>query len=154
MKFYIAAKFSARERLKSVNAQLEELGFENVCPWFLLDTDESADEDSLGGYSREEHQEMAVRDLEAAIEADIFIIDTFDESPTGGREVELGGVLIHNLISSKRQEMFNTIDIELVGPIRNIFHMYPGIRQWKNWPSLIEGMKSIHCNEGGQTNGL
>lgn len=141
MKFYIAAKFCARHRIKPLNARLEELGFENTCPWFLFDVDDSADLDSLGGYSKEEHAEQAIRDIDAVRPADVFIIDTFDETNTGGREVELGAAIILN----KR--------IEMVGPIRNIFHMHPNVRMWKDWHSLIEGMKDQYCyslNRGGK----
>ena len=138
IKFYIAAKFKARHRLKAHHQRIESLGLVNVCPWFLLDTDESADDDSLGGYSREESAEMADRDLSAVREADIFIIDTIDQSETGGREVELGCALTLGKI------------ILHVGPVRNLFHMHPGVINFTNWDAIILHIELNYCHDGGE----
>ena len=137
MKFYIAAKFKARHRIKIHNQQIEALGLLNTCPWFLMDTDDSADEDSLGGYSREESAVMADRDLSAVREADIYIIDTIDVSETGGREVELGAALILGKI------------ILHVGPVRNLFHMHSGVKNFLNWDDIIHSIESYYLTEGG-----
>ena len=136
MKFYIAAKFKARHRIKAYNQQMESLGLANTCPWFLMDTDDSADDDSLGGYSREESAVMADRDLSGVREADIFIIDTIDPTETGGREVELGAALILGKL------------IYQVGPIRNLFHMHPGVKHCLSWDHIIDYIKAEYCTEG------
>ena len=135
MKFYIAAKFKARHRIKIHNQRIESLGLANTCPWFLMDTDDSADEDSLGGYSKEESAVMADRDLSAVREADIFIIDTIDVSETGGREVELGVALILGKV------------ILHVGPIRNLFHMHPGVSHFLSWDQLISYIEIEYCSD-------
>ena len=137
MKFYIAAKFKARHRIKIHNQQIEALGLLNTCPWFLMDTDDSADDDSLGGYSREESAVMADRDLSAVREADIYIIDTIDVSETGGREVELGVALILGKV------------ILHVGPVRNLFHMHQGVQHYADWYDVIKYIESTYCTEGG-----
>jgi len=138
MKFYIAAKFKARHRIKAYNQQMESLGLANTCPWFLMDTDDSADEDSLGGYSREESAVMADRDLSAVREADIFIIDTIDVSETGGREVELGVALILGKV------------ILHVAPTRNLFHMHLGVKHLLNWDDVIKYIDFNFCTKGGK----
>ncbi len=138
MKFYIASKFKSRHRINVWNKRIESLGLANTCPWFLLDTDESADDDSLGGYNREEFAVMADRDLSGIREADIFILDTHDYSDTGGREVELGAAIILGKV------------IFLVGPIRNLFHMHPGIMSFKSWDGIITYIEIQYCNEGGK----
>ncbi len=137
MKFYIAAKFKARHRIKAYNQRIESLGLVNTCPWFLMDTDDSADEDSLGGYSREESAVMADRDLSGVREADIFILDTIDATETGGREVELGAALILGKL------------ILHVGPVRNLFHMHPGVHDFLDWDSLINYIDIRFCTNGG-----
>ena len=137
MKFYIAAKFKARHRIKAYNQQIERLGLVNVCPWFLIDTDDSADEDSLGGYSREESAVMADRDLSGVREADVFILDTFDLDETGGRETELGVALILSKV------------ILHVGPIRSLFHMHPGVQHFVSWYDVIQYIQSTYLTEGG-----
>ena len=137
MKFYIAAKFKARHRIKTYNQQIESLGLVNVCPWFLMDTDDSADDDSLGGYSKEESAVMADRDLSGVREADIFILDTFDLDDTGGRETELGVALVLGKV------------ILHVGPIRNLFHMHPGIEHFIDWDDIIQHIEATYQTEGG-----
>ncbi len=149
MKFYIAAKFKARHRIKTYNQRIEALGLANTCPWFLMDTDDSADEDSLGGYSREEHAVMADRDLSAVREADIFIIDTIDVSETGGREVELGAALILGKV------------ILHVGPIRPTYgaagpsHSIRGLAKAQTEVSLKVGLlSSFPVAQGVKIEGL
>ena len=135
IKFYIAAKFKSRHRIKSCNNLIESLGLENTCPWFLMDTDESADEDSLGGYAREESAVMADRDLSGVRAADIFILDTIDTTETGGREVELGAALILGKA------------ILHIGPIRNLFHMHPSVKKFTTWYDLIHHIKIEYCSD-------
>ena len=138
MKFYIATKFKARHRIKTYNQRIESLGLVNVCPWFLMDTDDSADDDSLGGYSMEESAVMADRDLSAVREADIFILDTIDQSETGGREVELGCALVLGKL------------IFHVGPIRNLFHMHLGVKHFIDWHDIIQHIESTYFTAGGK----
>ncbi|KKK88972.1 hypothetical protein LCGC14_2737790 [marine sediment metagenome] len=102
-----------------------------------MDTDDSADDDSLGGYTKEESAVMSDRDLSGVREADIFIIDTDDIDDTGGREVELGAALILGKV------------ILHVGPIRNLFHMHPGVRGFNSWDNIISYIESEYCHEGG-----
>ena len=135
MKFYIASKFKSRHRIKVWNQKIESLGLVNSCPWFLLDTDESADDDSLGGYNKEEFAVMADRDLSGVREADIFILDTHDLDETGGREAELGAALMLGKV------------IFLVGPIRNLFHMHPGVRGFNSWDDIISHIKSEYFGD-------
>lgn len=95
---YIAAKFHARIRLRPIRDRLRALGF-NVSSHWMEQEEES--ESSI---------DAARRDLREVRNAELLIIDTLDESNTGGREVELGHFL------------FKGGTIWRVGPIRNVFH--------------------------------
>lgn len=76
--------------------------------------------------SDKEMVEEGTRDVEEVMRADMLIIDTYDESITGGREVELG------------MAMSNKAVVYRVGPIRNIFHhLIPGFDTWDELLSWI-----------------
>ena len=94
---YLAAKFHARERMLVLAEALTSRGHTVVSSWLHEDSSESA-------------AQHASQDLEDIAKADLFILDTKDESTTGGRDVEFG--------------FATALEIPrwIVGPIRNIFH--------------------------------
>jgi hypothetical protein len=64
------------------------------------------------------------------VAADIFILDTTDESMTGGREVEFGMALM---------DMEFPRRIIRVGPVRNVFHSV--VREtYDSWDELLEAL--------------
>ncbi len=61
---------------------------------------------------------------------DMFILDTLDESPTGGREVELG----YFLASPMNKPFWR------VGPIRNIFHSMADM-EFETWDEVRKKLR-------------
>ena len=125
LKVYIASKFHSRKRLLPIRAELEKLGLKVLSNWMVNDpdVDPSAVNDSLAN-NLEQNQMMAERDQTEVKDCHIFIIDTTDESNTGGREVELGYAL------GCGKACFR------VGPIRNVFHSL--VFGFASWDQLIK----------------
>ena len=69
------------------------------------------------------------RDIGEVVTADLLIIDTQEESCSGGREVEYGMALALGK------------SVWVVGPERNIFHSVPR-RQFDTWEMAIEELKN------------
>ena len=110
MMIYIAGKYTAKERLLDRRNDLRRLGYTVLSTW--MDQPET-DYVFLGNTEEErearKHAE-AERDIAEVMRADVLVIDTFDESNTGGREVELGMALAVGSVLIR------------IGPERNIFH--------------------------------
>ncbi len=73
----------------------------------------------LEGYS----EAAATRDCGELFDCHLFIIDTLDDSNTGGREVEYG------LAVGAGKEVWR------VGPVRNIFHL--SARAFSSWDQAL-----------------
>lgn len=105
MKFYLAGKYTAKERLREmrdmVAARIPETSGARWLDHNLVEAE--VDEQGL--------IEEAVKDIMDVKNSRVFLLDTFDESNTGGREVEFGIALANP----------NTITY-VIGPERNIFH--------------------------------
>lgn len=127
---YIAGKFTSQARLREMRSALQRLGFTVSSFWL----DETATEftSNPSDASHDKMVENATRDWDEAAHADIFILDTLDESNTGGREVELGIAFA-----------MNNADIYRVGPVRNIFHrLIPNA--FKTWDDLLDYLDAPH----------
>lgn len=118
MKIYIAGKYEARERLRSIRAILQERGHEVISSWL----DETAPK---GEVTDEYKASVAIRDFREILNADLFILDTLDESNTGGREVELGWALALTLMGLHKMKPIR------IGPDRNVYHMLPSAPSWE-----------------------
>ena len=106
---YIASFFDTRSRLYPHRDRLIALGYPVIARW--LDEPVTATyAASTEGYLRG----CAVRDLEDIEHASWFVIDTLDETPRGGREVELG-------VALSLQQKWD-MRIIVIGPYRNVFH--------------------------------
>ena len=128
---YIASKLSSRYRLRPIKAKLKSLGYNVLSKWMDPDVnmDPSIDLDSLGN-NLEESKAEAERDKEELDRTDIFIIDTFDRSESGGRDVELGMIL-------EKARWFKSLEgIFRVGPIRNVFHTR--VPAHNSWDEMID----------------
>lgn len=125
---YIASKFSSRYRLRPIKARLQSLGFPVLSKWMDADnpTDPSSDHDSVGDDPKQSLEE-AERDCAEIPNALIFIIDTQEESLSGGRDVELG------IAIAEHCALFR------VGPARNVFHYKPA--EFKTWEDLIMNLE-------------
>ena len=119
---YIAGKYTAKARLRERKKDVEAIGFAVSSSWMAQDL---VDATSSNATKRKE----AVRDAHEVLQAEFFILDTLDDSNTGGREVELG------LALSRRAH------IHLIGPQRNVFHYLPLVKQYNTWEEMIEHMK-------------
>lgn len=126
---YIASKFSSRYRMRPIKFQLQQLGFNVLSDWIdnnPLDETIGGNYDSIGNHPLASH-EIAQRDIEQVTECHIFIIDTQDISPTGGRECELGMAL-----ALAKPYIYR------VGPIRNVFHAHKSIKPFVSWEELLK----------------
>jgi hypothetical protein len=77
-------------------------------------------------------KKLAIKDLAEINAADLLILDTQDVTPRGGREVELGFAL----------GRFQSKNIYLVGPIRNVFHTLVD-RWFDDWDNLLSSLPSV-----------
>jgi len=94
---YVAGHYHSRRRLRHVADRLSARGVEIISTWLTR-----ADVD--------DEQQEAETDLAEVRKARLFLLDTEDESITGGREVELGYALACGARTVR------------IGPQRNIFH--------------------------------
>ena len=122
MRVYIASFFDTRARLYPIRAMLREMGYVVTSTW-LDETPSVAEEDMVSYFAS-----CAQRDWEDLRSSDLLIIDTSDETPRGGREVELG------LALAWRKKVFR------VGPPRNVFHYF--LRGFKTWDDMLAYLKS------------
>ena len=124
MNIYIAGKYTARARLRQYKDYLSERGHIVLSTW--LDQHEG----DYGTVTNEQMCHMATRDAVEVTNANVFILDTLDESATGGREVELGMAIAQN-----------NKYIYLVGPVRNIFHTL--VSHFDTWEDLLNALEQI-----------
>lgn len=119
---YIAGRFAAQVRLRGEAESLVALdrGFSVVSSWLWAT-------ESDVGYSDEQALDYGLRDCREVARADMFILDTIDESTTGGREVEFGMAGAWNL---------RTI---VVGPYRNVFHRLAN-EHYIDWESYFRAL--------------
>jgi len=113
-KIYIASFYDTRDRLRPIIGLLESWGYTVTSRWIRYQEDVKPAEEDLGKYAQ--------RDFDDIDDADILVLDTLDETPRGGREVELGYAI------GKKEIM-------IVGPKRNVFHRL--FVTYKDWPSLL-----------------
>ena len=132
MTIYIAGKFSARYRLRPYKTVLEGLGYTVSSSW--LDQPED-----VGPSSMPKNHVLAIqeaqRDLIEVRQANIFLLDTLDESNTGGREVELGYAL-HN----------DYMKVIIVGPLRNVFHTIV-TEHYNTWEDCLSALHTAREQE-------
>lgn len=123
---YLASKYSSQARMRDVRTELEKRGFKVNSHW--LDLEEGDYPKTLEERNTPEWKERARReamaDLRDVLECNIFIIDTQDESNTGGREVEFG------------YAMANFKQVFLIGPIRNVFHEHG--EHYDTWAEFLD----------------
>ena len=70
----------------------------------------------------------ATRDLREVSQVDLFLVDTHDVTPRGGREVELGWALARGIFTV------------IVGPRRNVFHHITNL-QFDSWEDALEWLQ-------------
>lgn len=113
MRVYVAGRFTGRHRIK-MEAETSILGANIVSTWLnATEADYPYPTEQAAGY--------AIRDMEELASADVLIVDTLDDSNTGGREVEFGAAWA----SGKK--------CIVVGPRRNVFHYLPTVEHYDTW---------------------
>jgi nucleoside 2-deoxyribosyltransferase len=127
MKIYIASFFDTRERLRPFRDELWKLGHEVVSTWL----DEVARPKEMS--KQEFNRKLAIKDLAEIKSADLLILDTFDITPRGGREVEFGFAL----------GQFQSKLLWIVGPNRNVFHELAD-DFFPSWDNVIGKLKAIY----------
>ena len=119
MIFYLASNWDSKSRLQPIARDLRRLGHTVTSTW--LDEDEAQNFDAL---TLDQQLAYAHRDFDEIDAAQVLILDTLEQSLTGGREVEVGYAL----------RCF--LPIWLVGPRRNIFHSV-AIKRYPDWEHLL-----------------
>jgi hypothetical protein len=122
-KIYVTGKWEAKERLSKEALRLEQGGHGTVVSTWM-DQEETGGVGSAIVDGAGRHESRA-RDLEELGKATCIILDTIDEDDHGDREVEWGWFLTR---SGERY---------IVGPERNIFHVY-AMRRYTDWEHLFE----------------
>ena len=126
MRVYIAGYFTTRDRLRPIRDQLWKLGHEVVSTWLdEVKHPDSMDEETF-------FKKLALRDLAEIRSADLIIVDTFDVTERGGREVEFGFAL----------GRFQGIETWIVGPMRNVFHRLADL-VFDDWTQALEFLTPV-----------
>ena len=128
-RIYIAGFYDTRARLRPYRDALNAMGYKVLSTWMdEMETNETYTVAGEGKIMLEARKGdltyFAVRDITEIKSADLFIIDTLDETPRGGREVEFGIALTRH------------IPRYMVGPIRNVFH-YLAAAHFDTWEELL-----------------
>lgn len=113
MKIYVASFFNTRERLRPYVTQLRGMGHIVTSEWLNeeLKPGKKVEETATHLYTSEELRGFAIRDVGNLFNSTGIIVDTFDVTPRGGREVEYGAFV------------FGPVPLGyIVGPKRNVFH--------------------------------
>lgn len=108
--------------MREIRAQIHLLGHEVISSW--LDEDQSFNSipEMAPGFS--------FRDLGEVMASDLLIIDTFEGSNTGGREVEYGAAIALGR------------PVWRVGPSRNIFHSIAK-RTFNSWEAVYYDLSRV-----------
>lgn len=126
MRVYVAAFFDDRERIRQEALKLWDKGYDVISSW-------------LNEVSKPEHmskedfwKKLALKDIAEVKSSNLIILDTLEETPRGGREVEFGFGLAQHQDKS----------IYLVGPVRNVFHTLAD-RRYATWKELLKDLPSL-----------
>ena len=126
MKVYLAGSFIAQHRLRGIRDKLFATGHAVVGSWL----DEVAKPDDMPKEIFD--KQLAIKDLTEVREADCIILDTLEDSTTGGRYVEWGYAFGHAKLRYH------------VGPIKSIFERIADAH-FDTWDSLFEYFSRTHA---------
>jgi len=119
-RIYIAGKFTAKARLYPHAMTILGQGHRVMSSWIFAPAAE--------GRITPGHVKEVTRDVEEVQASDLLILDTLDESNTGGREVEFGIAL------------GMPMDVWRIGPARSEFHLLAD-RAFQGWTQVIAATK-------------
>lgn len=129
---YVAGKFSSKERIKRECERLLERGTVTIVsnwPWEPYPATMRLHQRAASDWVRQ-----ASIDVVQVQHANFFILDTLDESETGGREVEFGMFLARQW--DERARMLSV----RIGPARNIFHHVVDF-EFASWAEFQSALK-------------
>jgi nucleoside 2-deoxyribosyltransferase len=133
MRIYLASNFASQARIRTVRNDLRALGHTITSSWL-------AERGAQSFELRPENGERyATRDLGEIVTSDLLIIDTHEQSNTGGREVEYGAALALGK------------PVWIVGPSRNVFHTVAR-RSFDSWAECYDALR--HDGAGRSDGGL
>lgn len=137
MDIYIAAKVVARFRLRGTRTAIQELGHRVVSTWINTATDYGSGDATPDRLRWAGEVDLSEIDSGAMGNNFLFIIDSLDESTTGGRETELG----YYLALRRRQRVHPSPSHEIwrVGPVRNLYHVFAD-RVFETWEELLAAL--------------
>ena len=125
MKVYIASFYDTRKRLYPYRDALEAAGHSLTSRWLNQHAEEEAPQRT------EQHRiARALQDLSDVRSSELLILDTFDITPRGGREFEMGIAIAYG------------IPVVLVGPMRNVFHRLAW-RHFETWEETLDFLKDV-----------
>lgn len=125
MNYYLAGRFTGQSRLRAMRDQMAQAFLGWTCTASWLDSKES-------NYpvTKSQAEAYADRDFKEIDSCEMLILDTLDDSNTGGREVELG------------YAMAKGVYCIIVGPRRNVFHYVPR-EHYENWDAFFAVWGSV-----------
>lgn len=126
MKIYIASFFDTRARLIPHARRLEAAGHEITSDW-LYEAENAFYGTVTDGY----RLACGLGDLQGIKDASLVLLDTIDQTPRGGREVEFGVALGHG------------IPVIRIGPERNVFHKLV-FKSFATWGEALPEIEAIH----------
>lgn len=136
MKVYLAARYSRRNQMRDLAAELKQMGYAITSRW--LETDWVNRPNDSSAAPPEYREKYAVVDMEDVAAADVVI--SFTEAPgdgsRGGRHVEFGLAVAWG----KR--------LIVVGYRENLFHHLPAVEFFASQWDLL---RALQPKEGGTT---
>lgn len=127
MRIYIASYFNTRARLFPWRDKVKELGHTVTSSWLREHRDAPDHTTQTSDYTDAELRGFALRDFDELSDSDLIIVDTFDVTPRGGREVEMGYIFGSNK------------KVWVVGPKRNVFHQLAH-RHFEHWGEVVNAL--------------
>ena len=140
LKVYVAGRISRQEEIRAIHAQLREAGLEITHDWTW--TAAITNDQEAGEFRKREYVGMnpkyhteADEDLNAVIEADIFIVLT-DENGTG-IYVEMGAAFAGQKIRNKPQLMY------AIGPhfSRMLFYQHRAVQRVSSVEEILSDLR-------------
>jgi hypothetical protein len=119
MKFYIAADFERRDEVQKIYKQIIARGQTIICDWTNDQPIHRPYDDQA-----EAAKVRSIRDINAVLDSDVFVLLTEEGSPKKGKYVELGAVLVSNM-------KFGKPKIYVIGDFisYSMFHFHPLINR-------------------------
>lgn len=136
--FYIAGRYTAKDRLTEMARKVEELAPEWQCNSSWLSAPEADYSESDTDAQR---NAWATRDIQELRQAHFLFLDTLDDSSTGGREVEYGMFLARD-----------PKGIIIIGPRRNVFHSM--VTRYDSWEAYFAWLNAGSTPVRGNREGL